>query len=53
MSNKLTDVTFKSKLGGDDKAPAMQSGLSENVRKEKEFALFYQAIKDFKGYWTG
>ena len=52
MSNKLSDVTFKSKLDG-DKAPAMRSGLSENVCKENKFPVFDQVIKDLEGYWTG
>ena len=30
----------------------MQSGLSENVQKEKEYAAFDQAIKDLEAYWT-
>ena len=53
MSNKLSGVMFKLKLDGEDKLLVLQSWLSKDDLREKEYRVFDQAIEDLEHYWTG
>ena len=53
MSNKLSGVMFKLKLDGEDKPLVLQSWLSKDDLREKEYRVFDQAIEDLEHYWTG
>ena len=44
---------FKSKLDGGDKPLVLQSGLSKDHLREKEYRAFDQPIENLEHYWTG
>ena len=50
MSNKLSGVMFKLKLDGEDKPLVLQSWLSKDDLREKEYRIFDQAIEDLEHY---
>ena len=50
MSNKLSGVMFKLKLDGEDKLLVLQSWLSKDDLREKEYRVFDQAIEDLEHY---
>ena len=52
LSNKLAGVIFSASSDGDLKAPAQQSGLSNDERKEKEKKVFDRAMLDIENnFW--
>ena len=46
-------MTFSPKLDGDRKPPSKQNNLSDEERKDKEKAVFNEALRRLSGYWEG
>ena len=46
-------MTFSPKLDGDRKPPYEQNNLSDEERKDKEKAVFNEALRRLSGYWEG
>ena len=51
LSNTLAGVVFQPKLEGDNNSPCQQSALTSDQLKQKEFAVFDQALKELNLYW--
>ena len=46
-------MTFSQKLDGDRKPPYEQNNLSDEEQKDKEKAVFDEALRRLSGYWEG
>ena len=53
LSKFLAGVSLPSCMPGENKPPCLQSDLSEDERKIKEYTVFDSAVKDLNSYWDG